>query len=168
MTLLSAAQSAIGHDGHAAKSYLAQAMALWSVETSGNPVTPQRRIGRGALTNWQVKKVEDYIAGHLDVPMGTRELAPLTKLSAGHFSRTFHYTVGMTPRRYIAQQRVRRAQEMLLKSSESLSNIALQCGLADQSHLTRVFRQVVGMPPGVWRRQLRRLSDVRSFTAGFV
>jgi AraC family transcriptional regulator len=41
---------------------------------------------------------------------------------------------------------------MLLSSELPLSAIAVDCGFADQSHLTRVFTNMVGAPPGVWRR----------------
>jgi AraC-like DNA-binding protein len=40
----------------------------------------------------------------------------------------------------------------MLTTSESLSQIALACGLADQAHLSRRFRQVTGTTPGAWRR----------------
>jgi len=35
----------------------------------------------------------------------------------------------------------------------SLSHIALECGFANQSHFTRVFTSIVGLPPGAWRRE---------------
>jgi AraC-like DNA-binding protein len=41
----------------------------------------------------------------------------------------------------------------LLQTTElSLADIALACGFAEQSHFTRVFTRLVGMPPGAWRR----------------
>jgi AraC family transcriptional regulator len=36
----------------------------------------------------------------------------------------------------------------------SLSDVALTCGFANQSHLTRVFTRMVGVSPGAWRRAL--------------
>jgi AraC-like DNA-binding protein len=41
---------------------------------------------------------------------------------------------------------------MMLFTKEPLASIALACGLADQSHLTRLFRRVVGVSPASWRR----------------
>jgi AraC family transcriptional regulator len=50
------------------------------------------------------------------------------------------------------QRRVDAAQELLLNSTLSLTDIALTCGFADQSHFTRVFTANVGISPGALRR----------------
>jgi AraC-like DNA-binding protein len=42
-----------------------------------------------------------------------------------------------------------------LTSDSPIADIALDCGLADQSHLTRLFSRSEGLPPGAWRRMLR-------------
>ena len=60
---------------------------------------------------------------------------------------------GETPHDYITRQRVNRAQTIMLNSREPLVNIALDCGMADQSHFGRVFRRVIGVTPAAWRRQ---------------
>jgi transcriptional regulator GlxA family with amidase domain len=44
---------------------------------------------------------------------------------------------------------------LLLSTSEPLEAIALACGFADQSHMTRVFTKAIGSPPGAWRRARR-------------
>jgi AraC family transcriptional regulator len=116
---------------------------------------PAGLFSRGVLLIWQIRKVNAYIVEHLDSRIRTRDLAAVAKLSVGHFTRTFHYTFGITPTQYLIQERVRRAKEMLSSTSESLSDIAIECGLCDQSHLTRVFRRSVGVTPGMWRREFR-------------
>ncbi|WP_225890025.1 helix-turn-helix domain-containing protein [Indioceanicola profundi] len=50
-------------------------------------------------------------------------------------------------------QRIERAKHLMLTTDEPLARIALDCGLADQSHLTRLFRTRVGMSPQSWRRE---------------
>jgi AraC family transcriptional regulator len=52
----------------------------------------------------------------------------------------------------VIRRRVERAQGLMLATDASLSDIALDCGLADQSHLTRLFRRIVGESPRAWRR----------------
>ena len=42
----------------------------------------------------------------------------------------------------------------MLTTDEPLSQIALACGLCDQSHFTRVFRRIVGESPNAWRRRV--------------
>jgi AraC-like DNA-binding protein len=52
------------------------------------------------------------------------------------------------------KQRVAMAQGMLMTNAP-LTEIALSCGLADQSQLCRLFRRWVGQSPGAWRRTMR-------------
>jgi len=54
---------------------------------------------------------------------------------------------------YVAKRRIVLAQELMRTSRVSLSQIALACGMCDQPHFTRVFHKIVGVSPGVWRRQ---------------
>jgi AraC-like DNA-binding protein len=53
------------------------------------------------------------------------------------------------------RRRIEFAQGVMLKTQLSLSEIALACGLSDQSHFTRAFRRIVGETPHAWRRTRR-------------
>jgi AraC-like DNA-binding protein len=72
-------------------------------------------------------------------------------LSIHHFARGFKQSAGMTPHYYLTQKRVERAQDMLANSELSLSEIAYAVGFSDQSHLTRHFRQMLGVTPRQFR-----------------
>lgn len=110
-----------------------------------------REAGPG-LTAWQAKRVESHVAARLASPITVRELAQTLRLSAGRFSRNFKARYGESPRVWIGLQRIRRAKTLMLESRATLSEIALECGFADQAHFTNVFRRATGMPPGAWRR----------------
>jgi transcriptional regulator GlxA family with amidase domain len=84
-----------------------------------------------------------------------RELAKECRLSISYFAAAFRQSTGESPHRWLIKRRVEIAKEMLLSSELPLSAIALNCGFADQSHLTRVFTVMAGAPPGVWRRAQR-------------
>jgi AraC-like DNA-binding protein len=56
------------------------------------------------------------------------------------------------PHRWLMNLRVQRAKESLHNREMSVAEIALCCGFADQSHLTRVFTAQTGVGPGAWRR----------------
>ena len=79
-------------------------------------------------------------------------LAGECHLSVAHFARAFKRTTGQTPHRWLLERRVEHAKRILVTSALPLAEIAAACGFADQSHLTRVFSQIVGAGPGAWRR----------------
>jgi AraC family transcriptional regulator len=109
---------------------------------------------RGGLAAWQAKRTLAYIETHLESKMRIREMADLVVLSESHFSRAFKHSLGSPPMAYVTTRRVERAKTMITSTAERLTDIALACGFADQSHLTRCFRRVVGVSPGLWRRSV--------------
>jgi len=107
---------------------------------------------RGGLSPWQIRKVASFIEANLDRSIKNDELASIVRLNTSHFGRSFRNSFGEPPHEYVIRRRVERAQGLMLSTGASLSEIALDCGLADQSHLTRLFRRVVGQSPRAWRR----------------
>ena len=57
---------------------------------------------------------------------------------------------------WLLMQRVSRARTLLVNSNTAIGAIALECGFADQSHLTRVFTRVFGIAPATLRRQRQK------------
>jgi AraC-like DNA-binding protein len=83
------------------------------------------------------------------------ELAGLAELSLSHFCRAFKSTFGASPHAYVQRRRIEFAQGLMLTTRESLSSIALSCGMCDQAQFTRSFRRVTGETPRSWRRARR-------------
>ncbi len=110
---------------------------------------------RGGLAPWQLRRAQDMLMANLDGEIGLAELASQCRLSRSHFARAFKKTTGKAPHRWLVEQRVERAKEMLLSFDSSLAEIADVCGFADQSHFTRVFASMLGVSPGEWRRSRR-------------
>ena len=109
-------------------------------------------VPRGGLAPWQVRKVSAYIEAHLDSTVGTPDLAGLVKLSIFHFCRAFRASFGESPHTYVMRRRVECAQGLMLQTNSPLAQIAIECGLSDQAHLSKSFRRFVGESPGAWRR----------------
>lgn len=80
-----------------------------------------------------------------------RAVARKCGLHPTHFSRAFKRLMGCTPSDYSRQTRVARAQQLLLSSELSLAEISVECGFADQAHLTREFQRLVGTTPRRFR-----------------
>lgn len=112
-------------------------------------------VQRGGLAPWQVGRAKDLIAASLSKEVSLLEVAEACRLSLAHFSRAFKYSTGTTPHGWLQVCRVERARELLLKSDLSLADVAIACGFADQSHLTRIFKRITREGPGAWRRSRR-------------
>ncbi len=105
------------------------------------------------LSRSQLAKVIDYIKANLTQDLSILDLAILTNMSESHFSRSFKHSVGIAPYQYLIRQRVERAQQLLKQQSIPISDIALDCGFANQTHLTKVFRQITGMTPKAYQQR---------------
>jgi AraC family transcriptional regulator len=148
--LISVAAATLDSDRASAKACLQRAVELLTVTGEGRPV--QAAI-RGGLAPWQKRNVAAYIAANIGSTIRVSDLARIARLSLGHFFRAYRESFGEPPLAHIARLRIKRAQSLMLRSEASLSQIALDCGMHDQSHFTRVFRRIVGTNPGIWRRQ---------------
>ncbi|MBS0446460.1 MAG: helix-turn-helix transcriptional regulator [Proteobacteria bacterium] len=99
-------------------------------------------------------RLRDYIEANLGQDMALIELADLVGLSSHYFSQVFKNTFGATPHRYVLGQRVQEARRLLAAQAASISDVATDLGFVDQSHFTRIFRQVTGMTPKQFQRRL--------------
>lgn len=84
-----------------------------------------------------------------------RQLAEEVGVHPAHFSRAFRHHQGCTPVEYVRRLRLDAACQMLVTTDESCAVIAAQCGFSDQSHMTRVFSECLGMTPTDYRRLMR-------------
>src|SRR3546814_15694485 len=112
----------------------------------------QTGMVRGGLAPWQIKQLRTHITENLASPITLEELAAICRLSVSHFSRAFKTSFGEPPHSYIMRQRIEEAKRLMLEREEALSQIALACGFADQSHFCRSFRRAAGDSPNFWRR----------------
>jgi AraC-like DNA-binding protein len=148
--LFTALSSTLNDERDSAEDSLSRAAALLqTVDAARTPALPERK---GELAPWQIRKVTAHIESNLDRSLRSCELASLVRLSPAHFSRTFRNTFGCSPLEYVMRRRMERAQGLMLSTNTPLSQIALDCGLADQAHFSRLFRRVVGETPRAWRR----------------
>ena len=153
-SLLATATVALDTDRRAAKSCIQRAAALLGIDLSpGGDGAAERSCLRGGLAPWQAKRLRSHIEDKLDSSIRATDLAGFVQLSASHFFRAFRITFGESPLTYIMKRRIRRAQQLMLTSRLPLSQVALECGMCDQAHLSRTFRRMVGTNPNAWRRQ---------------
>lgn len=106
----------------------------------------------GGLSPARMLKVVEMVRAKLAAPLSIEDMAAVAEISADRFRHAFKITAGISPHKYLTSERIKRAQERLLGSDASLSDVALDCGFGSQAHFTTVFREVVGLTPGAYRR----------------
>ena len=115
---------------------------------------PVVRPVRGGLAPWQERRAKEVLSANLDGGVPLKDVARECRLSVSHFSRAFRSSMGVAPHSWLLTRRVEVAKQKLRDSRLPLAEVAMACGFADQSHLTRVFTRMVGVSPGAWRRAL--------------
>jgi AraC-like DNA-binding protein len=113
------------------------------------------REQRGGLPARMLRSIEEYIDLHLEKDLSVEELASHLGISTSYFARSFRSSVGLAPHAYVMRRRLLRAQELLASTDLPLIDIALATGFADQSHFSRRFHQMTGVPPRTFRLQHR-------------
>jgi AraC family transcriptional regulator len=116
---------------------------------------PHLRTFKSGLPRQQLQQVIDYMQAHLDQSLGLNELANVLGMNSHYFWKQLKQSMGMPPHQYLIQCRVDRAKQLLKQKNLPLTEIAAQCGFADQSHLNRHFRKRLGMAPSTYRNSLR-------------
>jgi len=131
------------------------AMALWLFFPGEKK---KKKIARATsiLPHHRLQRVLERmrdLKGNLDL----ETLAIESGYSRSHFLRMFRASTGCTPHRYLLGLRLERAKELMHQKSTSLIDIAAMCGFSSHAHLSKMFRQIVGIPPSEYRRNLRSM-----------
>ncbi len=150
--LLETAGQNLPHNDNEAYRCVAKATALLQAECELGAASQRSAKRHDFLPAWKMTRVMTFIDANLDRSIRIEEIASIAKLSCSHFSRAFRSTVGEPPSAFVIRRRVERAEQLILLTDKPLSQIALECGMADQSHLTKLFRRSYGMSPGKWRK----------------
>jgi AraC family transcriptional regulator, transcriptional activator FtrA len=123
-------------------------------------VTPPHRQGgqaqyaRGTATtddDW-LGPLMDWVNARLDAPLTVASLAAQASVSVRTLERRFTLSLGDPPLRWLLLQRVRRAQEMLERTSTPVETVAAACGFGTATNMRAHFNKYAGVPPTTYRR----------------
>lgn len=103
------------------------------------------------LSQRRLNRVVDYIRENLDRDLSLAELARVAGVSPSHFKVLFKNSVGMPAHQFVIRRRVELAAQLLRGRREPLAEIALQAGFANQSHMARWTRRIMGVAPNELR-----------------
>ncbi len=149
--LLLEARSWLSQDPSRAERCIEGAVKLLPDTAEAQPPGDARPIA-GGLAPWQIARLKALVEAGLGERIRSAEMAEAARLSPSHFARAFKRSFGVPPHAYVNRRRIARAKSLMLKTPQSLTTIALACGLADQAHFCRLFRQYEGCSPSAWRR----------------
>jgi AraC family transcriptional regulator len=152
MTLLGEEASQGGPSGRLYADHLAHAMAVRFLLLER---TERRRASAAvsALPRHALRRVVDRMHD-FDANLDLQTLAGECGYSRSHFLRMFRAATGVSPHRYLLQLRLEHAQELLKQGCESLIDVAAACGFSSHAHMSRAFRQLLGVTPTEYRRNL--------------
>lgn len=102
-----------------------------------------------------VRRAKELLAARLAEPPSLEQLAAAVNLSPFHFARVFRRATGLPPHAWLQQRRLEQARALLKQGCAPLG-VAMQLGFADQSHLSRQFKQAYGVGPGEYRQACAR------------
>lgn len=164
--LLDRAERSLDAEPGSARVYLRAARALCESMSArgdrGRHAQPASQAGLGPGTLQSLlSHIDRNLAEHLTVA----QLAAQVRLSKSYFSRSFHRALGETPHAFLMRRRIEHAMNLIGTTSLSLAEVAAECGLSDQPHLTRCFIRHLGMTPGRWRSAQRVDAQKSNFTA---
>jgi AraC-like DNA-binding protein len=104
-----------------------------------------------AFTGASWDAISRYIRDHLEETITVETLAEVAQMAAERFGTAFRRATGMSVRKWQMDHRIRSAQRLLADNpNERLTEVAILCGFADQSHFSRAFLKVVGLTPTAW------------------
>ncbi|WP_035857423.1 helix-turn-helix domain-containing protein [Cryptosporangium arvum] len=129
-------------------------------------VPPHRAGGQSQFVTAPVPAQDDHplvalfpwVLERLDQPLTVESLARRARMSSRNLGRHFHAATGTTPLQWLLTQRIRRAQELLEKTDDSVDAIAAATGMGTATTLRRHFNRTVGVPPDTYRRTFRASS----------
>lgn len=95
----------------------------------------------------------EIMAANIEEPLPLAELAGLVGLSLRQLERLFNRYFSMNPAQYYLNLRLRRAQELLMHSSQPVMQITVACGFQSSSHFCKAYRSLFGHAPSEERRR---------------
>ncbi|MBL8300968.1 MAG: AraC family transcriptional regulator [Rhodanobacteraceae bacterium] len=113
--------------------------------------TDAEKVSESLAPYQELKNVLPYIHHHYAADITVAQLANLGCMSVSTLERRFQLHLNCTPKAYITTVRIREACRRL-ERGQSVKRVALELGFVDQSHMTRVFKQLLGRTPGAFQQ----------------
>jgi AraC family transcriptional regulator len=128
---------------------------LWNYSSLPRPGKTQREH----LDDQRLRRAVDFIHDALGDDISLDALAEVAGLSPNYFVSAFKDATGRTPHRYITEQRIAKACDLLHDPHRSITDVSGAVGFSSQSHMTEVFRRFMKTTPAAYRREVLGLTS---------
>ena len=111
------------------------------------------RIEHQLSGDWIVRQAAQFLREHHSEDCNLLHIARVVGRSDRYIRQHFKDALGVSPRRYLLQYRIQKAQEFIEYSGYSFKEIAAKVGFKNVHHFARAFHEACGETPGGWRRK---------------
>jgi transcriptional regulator GlxA family with amidase domain len=113
-----------------------------------------------AVKNRERRNIKKFMEENFEKPLDVEDYAYLTGRSVSTFRRDFMSRFGISPKKWLIDQRLAKASELLKKTSESISEIALKSGYEDTPHFIKAFQKKFETSPKQYQIKHRTSLEV--------
>lgn len=124
-------------------------------------LTPETYDRRG-LAPHHLAIAQEMLMSPAEPAATLADIARVCDISLTRLIRGFQRSAGLPPHRWLLEQRVAKARDLLVGQLQ-LAAVGDLCGFADQSHFTRVFTRIVGVGPGAWQKEFGMGAKAKPF-----
>ena len=106
-----------------------------------------------AMGNRYFGKLKSFLLENIDRDISVDEMAFTSGLSRSHFTRVFSREMGVSPRFYLEDLRLKKAVDILSEKNATVKETAARCGISDVNYFCRLFRKRHGISPGMYKER---------------
>ena len=114
-------------------------------------INPDTRVKD--LTEDEVQRLRDYIDKHYNEPILLEQIAAAVKANKYYLAHMFKAETGFSPLQYVVRRRIGEAQNLLINTDMSITQIAATVGYNNSNYFQNIFRKYMGMTPGYYRKK---------------
>ncbi|MEO1108912.1 MAG: GlxA family transcriptional regulator [Pseudomonadota bacterium] len=136
---------------------LAVAVADQMVYNAVRNATAKQRVSlqsRNGMRNAHLARSIEIMRDSIETPVSPSEIAERLGISTRQLERLFGKYLNTSPKKYLMEMRLERAQKLLLQTEASITEVAFACGFENPGHFSRVYRSSFGVTPHSQRNKL--------------
>jgi AraC-like DNA-binding protein len=114
-------------------------------------ILEESAAARQAGAKHSFEDLKTFLRENISRDISVAEMADAMCLSRSHFTRIFSQEMGISPRLYLEDLRLKTAMDILFRDGSSVKEAAIQCGIPDLNYFCRLFKKRFGISPGKYR-----------------